>query len=337
MTLRLGILGAGGIAETFTADILGAGHQGHDLDVVAVGSRDQAKSDGFARRFEIERAYGDYEALVQDPAVDAVYIATPHVFHREQALLAIAAGKHVLVEKPFTVNAAEAREVFGAAAAAGVIALDAMWTRFLPQTARLREILRAGTIGEPRLFVGTHAQSLPTDPRHRINDPALGGGALLDLGVYPVAFALDVLGAPIAISAQARLSEQGVDRSIASAMTHTGSGEHGTAQSILFSALDVASDNTGLIQGTEGRIQLAGPFFTPQGFTVHGPDGSVVERYEPDEKGLRGMHHQALELARLIDEGWSDDTALTPAATIAVMETMDEMRRQVGVRYPSDG
>jgi predicted dehydrogenase len=331
VTLRFGILGAGGIADTFTRDLVGARALGHDVEVVAVGARDRARADEFAGRFGIARAHGDYEALLQDPAVDAVYVATPHVFHREQALAAIAAGKHVLVEKPFTVNAVEAREVSGAAAAAGVIALEAMWTRFLPQTARLRALLRGGAIGEPRLFVGTHAQSLPTDPGHRINDPALGGGALLDLGVYPVAFALDMLGLPTAISAQARLSDQGVDRSIASAMTH------GAAQSILFSALDLASENTGLIQGTEGRIQLAGPFFTPQGFTVHAPDGTVVERFEPDEQGLRGMHHQALELARLVEEGWSDDAPLTPDATIAVMETMDEMRRQVGVRYPSEG
>ena len=328
--LRWGILGAGGIAETFTRDLVGARAQGAPLDVVAVGARDQARSQEFADRFGILRAHGSYEALVADPDVDAVYVATPHVFHRDQALLAIAAGKHVLVEKPFTVNAAEAREVFAAAEAASVVALDAMWTRFVPQNVRLRGILRSGAIGELRLFTGTHAQALPTDPRHRINDPALGGGALLDLGVYPVAFAHDVLGAPTAIAAQARLSSQGVDASIGSVM------QHGDAQSLLFSALDLAAVNSGRIDGTAGRIEIDSPFFVPGGFTVYDSSGAVVERYDADEKGLRGMQHQAFEMARLVDEGWSDDAPLTPADTIAIMESMDEMRRQVGVAYEAD-
>lgn len=328
--LRWGILGAGGIADTFVRDLIGAAAAGADLEVTAVGSRDAARSREFADRHGIERSHGSYEALVADDGVDAVYVATPHVFHREQALLAIAAGRHVLVEKPFTLSADEAREVFAAAEARGVVALDAMWTRFVPQNHRLRRILRDGVIGEVRYFAGTHAQSLPTDPRHRMNDPALGGGALLDLGVYPVAFAHDVLGAPSAVAATARLSDQGVDMSVAS------SSVHGAAQASLFSALDLAADNTGTIVGTSGRIEIDAPFFSPVGFTVFDSVGAIVERYDADERGLRGMHHQALELARLVDEGWSDDAPLTPADTIAIMQTMDEIRRQIGVVYPGE-
>ncbi|BDZ51626.1 hypothetical protein GCM10025867_38670 [Frondihabitans sucicola] len=217
MSLRWGILGTGGIAATFVGDLQGAG-----FTVSAVGARKTETSREFADRFGIAVAHGSYAELVADPGVDVVYVATPHVFHREQALLAIAAGKHVLVEKPFTVNADEAREIFTAAERAGVVALEAMWTRFLPQNQRLREILRSGLIGERRLFTGTHAQSLPTDPRHRINDPALGGGALLDLGVYPVAFALDVLGTPTGVQASAVLSDQGVDARVAAVLEHEG-------------------------------------------------------------------------------------------------------------------
>lgn len=331
MTFRWGILGAGGIAATFVSDLLGAVEQGADLSVVAVGSRDITTSQAFADRFGIATAHGSYDDLVADPSVDGVYIATPHVFHRDQALLAIAAGKHVLVEKPFTINAAEAREVFEAAEKAGVIALEAMWTRFLPQNERLREILRSGVIGEVGLFTGTHGQALPTDPSHRINDPALGGGSMLDLGVYPVAFALDVLGAPTAVHASGLLSDRGVDRRVAAILDHEGG-----ARSTVFSALDLRQTNSARIDGSLGRIEIDDTFFVASGFTVFDSDGRVVERYDSDEHGLRGMQHQAIELARLAASGWGSGGPLTPAGTIAVAEAMDEIRRQIGVRYPSE-
>ncbi|GAA4676975.1 Gfo/Idh/MocA family protein [Frondihabitans cladoniiphilus] len=330
-SIRWGILGAGGIASTFVADLLGAREQGADFTVSAVGSRRAETSRAFADRFGIEHAHASYEALVSDPTVDVVYIATPHVFHRDQALLAIAAGKHVLVEKPFTINAVEAREIFDEAEAAGVIALEAMWTRFLPQNDELRRILRSGLIGEPRFFHGTHFQSLPTDPHHRINDPALGGGALLDLGVYPVSFALDVFGAPTSILASGLLSEQGVDKRVSTVFGHTGG-----AASTTSSALDTAGPNAGSIQGSEGRVEIDGTFFTASGLTVFDAEGEVLERYDSDEGGLRGMHHQALEMARLVEHGRSADDRLSPADTLAVMATMDEIRRQIGVRYPSE-
>jgi predicted dehydrogenase len=329
-SIRWGILGPGGIAATFVSDLQGAEKQGYPLRVTAVGSRDGASAEEFAARFGIARAHAGYEALVADPEVDAVYVATPHVFHREQALLAIAAGKHVLVEKPFAVNAAEARDIFDAAEAAGVVALEAMWTRFLPQTTHLHEVIASGVIGEPRLFTGTHAQNLPTDPRHRINDPALGGGALLDLGVYPVAFALDVLGAPTGVHASAVLSDQGVDARVSALLEHEGG-----ARSMLYSALDLRMSNSAVLAGTTGRIDIDATFFTPSGFTVYDTDDVVVERYDADEHGLRGMHHQALELARVVADGW-EGSPLTPADTIAVATTMDEIRRQIGVRYPSE-
>lgn len=327
--IRWGILGPGGIASTFVADLVGARDQGVDLDVTAVGSRTLATAQKFADEFGIAHAHGSYEALVADATVDAIYIATPHAFHRDQALLAIAAGKHVLIEKPITLNADEAREVYAAAEQAGVIALEAMWTRFLPQNRELRRILRSGAIGDLRLFTGTHAQKLPSDPDHRLNDPALGGGALLDLGVYPVAFALDVLGAPTSVSASGVLSDRGVDRSSGVVLSHDGG-----ATSLIYSALDVALVNSARIDGTDGRIEIDDTFFAPSGFSVYAADGSLVTRYDTDDDGLRGMQFQAIELARLVDEGWSDDAALTPAASIAVMETMDEVRRQLGVVYP---
>ena len=194
--LRWGILGTGFIAGLQTQDL-----QEHGFTVQAVGSRSLESASAFAEQYGVATAHGSYESLVADPSVDVVYIATPHPFHHGNALLALNAGKHVLVEKAFTMNAREAQEVFDLAAAKGLVALEAMWSRFLPHMIRLREIIANGTIGEVRKVIASHNQNLPKDPAHRLNDPALGGGALLDLGVYPVSFAIDILGSPETIRA----------------------------------------------------------------------------------------------------------------------------------------
>ncbi|WP_314103457.1 Gfo/Idh/MocA family oxidoreductase [uncultured Frigoribacterium sp.] len=324
MSIRWGILGAGGIADTFVNDLAAAG-----IAVAAVGSRDADKARRFADDHGITTAHGSYDDLVADPEVDAVYVATPHVFHEQNALLAIRAGKHVLVEKPFTVSADEAGRVLAAAREAGVVALEAMWTRYLPQQARLREVVRSGVIGEPRLLTAAHMQSLPTDPQHRLNDPALGGGALLDLGVYPVSFAHDLLGPVEAVAATAVLSGQGVDARTGITLRHANG-----ATSNLFCALDTAGRNDAVLHGSAGRIEIDATFFTPGGFTVRDAEGEIVDRFDSDEGDLRGMQHQALELARLAEAGDLESPALTSDGILAVMATMDEVRRQVGVHYP---
>jgi len=324
MSIRWGILGAGGIADTFVNDLAAAG-----IAVAAVGSRDADKARRFADDHGITTAHGSYDDLVADPEVDAVYVATPHVFHEQNALLAIRAGKHVLVEKPFTVSADEAGRVLAAAREAGVVALEAMWTRYLPQQARLREVVRSGVIGEPRLLTAAHMQSLPTDPQHRLNDPALGGGALLDLGVYPVSFAHDLLGPVEAVAATAVLSGQGVDARTGITLRHANG-----ATSNLFCALDTAGRNDAVLHGSAGRIEIDATFFTPGGFTVRDAEGEIVDRFDSDEGDLRGMQHQALELARLAEAGELESPALTSDGILAVMATMDEVRRQVGVHYP---
>jgi predicted dehydrogenase len=324
MSIRWGILGAGGIADTFVNDLTRAG-----ITVSAVGSRDGGKARRFADDHGVQTAHGSYDDLVADPEVDAVYVATPHVFHEQNALLAIRAGKHVLVEKPFTVTAAEAERVLTAARDAGVVALEAMWTRYLPQQVRLREVVRSGVIGEPRLLTAAHMQSLPTDPRHRLNDPALGGGALLDLGVYPVSFAHDLLGPVDAVAATAVLSDQGVDTRTGITLRHANG-----ATSNLFCALDTSGRNDAVLHGSSGRIEIDHTFYSPGGFTVLDADGQVLERFDSDEGDLRGMNHQALELARLVEAGELESPALTSDGIVAVMATMDEVRRQVGVQYP---
>ena len=187
--IRWGILATGGIAHAFTADLRTAG-----LDVVAVGSRSAGSARAFAEQYGIAHAHGSYEALVADPEVDIVYVASPHSHHLAHATLALEAGKHVLIEKAVTLDADEAIALRDLAAARGLLVMEAMWTRYLPHMVRVREIVAAGTLGEVRTVIADHTQRISDDPAHRLNALELGGGALLDLGIYPVSFAVDILG-----------------------------------------------------------------------------------------------------------------------------------------------
>ncbi|WP_082687758.1 Gfo/Idh/MocA family protein [Curtobacterium oceanosedimentum] len=325
MTVRWGVIGTGGIAHSFVADCTAAG-----IDFVAVGSRTRESAEEFATEHGIARAHGSYAELVADPDVDAVYVATPHSRHAEDALLAIAAGKHVLVEKAFTITAAEARRVVDAARRADVAVSEAMWTRFLPQMRMIRELVAEGRIGRPRLVEATHHQALPTDPHHRLNDPALGGGAILDLGVYPISFAVDVLGVPTAVTAAGTLSDQGVDTQMGVVLTHEGG-----AQSMLHFGLDLRSPNTASVIGEDGRIDLDDTWYTPTTWRLRDRDGTVVEEYDSREE-LTGYAHEARAFEAMVTSGTHEGGVMDPEETVAIMAVMDEARRQVGVRYAAD-
>jgi predicted dehydrogenase len=325
MTVRWGVIGTGGIARSFVGDCAAAG-----IEFVAVGSRTAEAARSFADEFGIPNAHGSYEALVADPDVDAVYVATPHSRHAEDALLAIGAGKHVLVEKAFTITADQARTVVDAARRADVAVMEAMWTRFLPQMAMIRELVAEGRIGRPRVVEATHHQALPDDPSHRLNDPALGGGALLDLGVYPVSFAVDVLGVPTGVVAAGTLSDQGVDTQMGLVLTHEGG-----AQSVLHFGLDLRSPNSASIIGEAGRIDLDATWFTPTTWRVRDRDGAVVEEFDGREE-LTGYAHEARAFETMVTSGNHEGGPMDPEETIAVMALMDEARRQVGVRYAAD-
>ncbi|PVZ56028.1 Gfo/Idh/MocA family protein [Arthrobacter sp. H-02-3] len=323
--IRWGILGTGFIAGLQTQDLIKNG-----FTVQAVGSRTLDSSQAFAEEYGVATAHGSYEDLVADPLVDVVYIATPHPFHHANALLALNAGKHVLVEKSFTMNAREAQDVVDLAESKGLVALEAMWSRFLPHMIRIRAIIEEGTIGEVRKVVASHNQSLPKDPAHRLNDPALGGGALLDLGIYPVSFAFDILGTPETIRASASMTATGVDRQTAAIFEYVGG-----QQAIVDCELDAASANRAMVIGTEGWIDIESTWYNPTPFTVHALDGSVVERYEQPVDS-RGMQYQAAELERLVREGVTSGTILPPRESVAVMAAMDDIRRQIGLSYDAD-
>ena len=324
--VRWGILATGGIAHAFTKDLRTAGR-----DLAAVGSRRADAAQAFADEYEIPHAHGSYEALVEDPDVDIVYIATPHPAHADNAILALEHGKHVLVEKPFTLTAAEAARVRDVARAKGLLAMEAMWTRYLPHMIRIREIVDSGVIGDVRALFADHTQSITTDPAHRLNAIELGGGALLDLGIYPVSFAWDILGAPTSITASAQLIETGVDSEVATTFTHASG-----AISTTISAARSAGPNTAHILGTKARIDIDRTWYNPTSFRVIAPDGTILEDYVSHNEG-RGMQFQALAAERFIAEGRTDSDLLGIDETVAIMQTLDDIRALIGVRYPQEG
>lgn len=323
--VRWGILATGGIAHSFVKDLVQHGHI-----VAAVGSRSMENAQKFADEYGIKTAYGSYEDLVADPNVDAIYVATPHPMHAENAKLALNAGKHVLIEKAITLNAGEAREVVDLAESKGLVVLEAMWTRFLPHMIRIREIVASGALGTIKSLSADHTQGLPSDPKHRLNALELGGGALLDLGIYPISFIWDILGKPTLNHAEARFRETGADSHISMIFSHEGG-----AVSTAVIASDTAGPNDARILGTEGRIEIDGVWYAPTTFRVYSGKDKLVEEYVSDVTG-RGMQYEADELERLVAAGLTAGEILPPSESAAIMETLDEIRAAIGLKYPGE-
>jgi predicted dehydrogenase len=322
-TVRWGVIATGGIASAFVTDL----RLLEGTEVVAVGSRSQDSADRFAAEHSIGRAYPTYASLVSDDEVDVVYVATPHPGHHAAALLAIEAGKAVLVEKPFTMDAAEARSLVAAARARDVFLMEAMWARFVPWAVRLRELLADGTLGEIRQVIADHGQWFPQDASHRLFAPDLGGGALLDLGVYPVSFASMVLGSPAAVTAVSDPAFTGVDATTSILLQYAGG-----AHAVLTATLTAPGPTTAAVVGTDARVQVDGPFYTPAGFTLTRRDGTS-ERFDHPVAG-RGLRFEAAEVIACLREGRLESDVMPLDETVAIMATLDEVRRQVGLRYP---
>ena len=325
--LRWGILGAGGIAKAQVKDM-----KLHGFDVVAVAARDLAKAQAWADEMGVPTAYGSYEELAADPGVDAVYIATQHPWHAAAARITLAAGKHTLIEKPFTMDAVEAHELADLAAERGVVVLEAMWTRFLPHMVRIREILAQGLLGDVRTVLVDHDQKI--DHIDRLVQPELGGGALLDLGIYPMSFAWDVLGAPSTIVAHATKLPSGVDAQTSIILAYP-SGAH----AVLQTQLDARGPNRAAINGATGRIEIEAVWYNQATFTrwattADGSGEEVVERFDSRVEG-RGMHFQAAELERIVASGQLAGDVLPPSETVAIMAAMDAVREQIGLSYPA--
>ncbi|MET8825006.1 Gfo/Idh/MocA family oxidoreductase [Streptomyces sp. NPDC004610] len=326
--VRWGILATGGIAAAFTADLIDL----PEAEVVAVASRSEDSARAFAERFGIARAYGDWAALAADEDVDVVYVATPHSAHRAAAGMCLAAGRNVLCEKAFTLNAREAGELAALAREHDRFLMEAMWMYCHPLVRRLKALVDDGAIGAVRTVHADFGLAGPFPPSHRLRDPAQGGGALLDLGVYPVSFAQLLLGEPDGVTASAVRSEEGVDLQTGAVLTWAGG-----ALAALHCSLVGATGTTASVTGSAGRIDVPDGFFHPERFVLHragrDPEEFVLDPADGPRSTLR---HEAREVMRALRAGEKESPLVPLDGTLAVMRTLDTIRDRIGVRYPGE-
>ena len=315
--LRWGVLGAGWIASQMAFALRDTSQQ-----VVAVGSRDATRAQAFAEEHAPGATpHGDYASLVADPEVDIVYIASPHSEHLEHALLAIAAGKHVLVEKPMAPTADEARQIIAVARAAGVFCMEAMWTRFLPHIDVLRQVLDLGLLGEVSTVLADHSIPLWPDGPERLADPALAGGAMLDLGIYPLSFASLTLGGLSSATGLGTLTDRGVDRRVA----FVAQGPSGAVAS-LSTDMSVSSPTTASVNGTWARLELDTMFYMPTTMRLVGADGVILDTMTGDPiEQHRGMRHEATEVALRITAGETESPVMPLDETVRVLGVAGEL------------
>lgn len=321
--LRWGFLSAGGIAAQVAEDFQHAG-----LTIQALGARDLGKANDFADRFGIPNRHQGYEALVSDPEVDIVYISTIHPFHHRDALMALNAGKHLLVEKPFTINAKEAAEIYALAKAKNLFVMEAMWTRFLPTMNAVFEVINSGALGEIELLTADHSQALTHIPR--LVELELGGGALLDLGIYPISFAHRIFGKPSVITAKGRLNSEGADATTSMIFEYAG-GKQATMTTSFLGAGPV----TASVVGTLARIDLDRSFYGQTTFRVINNKGEVLKSYQESIKG-QGRQYQAIHVEECIQQGVTESPVMSLAETVEIMQVLDEVRAQIGLVYPTE-
>jgi predicted dehydrogenase len=299
-----------------------------DQRITAVASRSQERAYAFAQRHGIATAHGSYEALVADPDIDIVYVAAPHAQHKSLALLAINAGKHVLIEKPLALNAAEGKDIKDAAGTKGVLAAEAMWTRYLPQFDVLQQVIDRGDLGAIRLASADVGWQIPLDPTSRFFDPALGGGAALDMGVYGYWFAQFAIGRPTAVAAVGSLTSTGVDDQSITSLT----GTQGRYASVT-TTMQATNSGLGSIIGTVGSAHFLDPFVFPARFAVTADNTSHTWE---DSSGLRlrqGLVWQTAAIAQYVADGRTDSPVHSLDDAISVLATIDSVRQQL--RTPS--
>ena len=323
-TFRWGVAGPGGIASRFAE----AMQLVDDGEITAVASRSGDRADAFAGRFGIRTAYADYAALRDDPDVDIVYVATPHSRHEADTIAFVEAGKHVLCEKPFALNAGQAGRMVDAARAHGVFLMEAMWSRFLPTYRALTDVLGAGRIGEPLLVEADFGFRMPVMPEHRLFDPRLGGGALLDVGVYPIQLCSLVLGPPDRVVAAGSLGETGVDDQVAAVLHHPGG-----ALGVVKAAIRVSTACGARISGTDGWIELPPFMHCPTSMSVGGPNG--LERIDGAYEG-DGLRFQILEVQRCVAEGSVESDVMPLDESVAITRTLDAVRADIGLGFPGE-
>jgi predicted dehydrogenase len=322
---RWGILATGRIAGTFAEGLQSAA----DAELVAVGSRTQQKADEFGEKYGVPHRHGSYEALAADDDVDVIYVSTPHVLHKDNTILCLQAGKAVLCEKPFTINAAEARQVVQLARDRKLFLMEAMWTRYLPLVVRVRQMVADGAIGEPRMVQVDFGFRSGWNPQGRLLNPDLGGGSLLDVGVYNVSLASMLLGTPTRIATVAHLGETGVDEQAAFVLA-----DDDGRIAVLSSAIRTGTVQEAYLFGTEGRIHIHSPFWKPTKATlsVPGKDDQLIEL--PFEGN--GYNYEAEEVGRCLREGRLESDVMPLDETLTIMQTLDRIRAEWGLKYPTE-
>lgn len=331
--VRWGILATGKIATAFVRNLALL----EECEVAAVAARRQESADAFADEHGIGTAYGDYRALVEDPAVDVVYVATPHALHRAHVELAFEAGKPALCEKALTLNAPDAEHLVALARERNLFLMEGMWMRCNPLVRRLQQLLDTGVLGEVRQVradIGFLVDKPPTD---RLLDLALGGGALLDMGIYPLTFAHLFLGPPSSVAAAAVLSEAGVDVNLALSL-----GYDSGAVAALSATMTAWSPRTASIATDLGRIDVPAGFHNPSSVTWTAYDtdpdlGGPADPVEIHEERIgTGLAHEALEVVRCLRNGETESPLVPLAETVAMLRLMDRIREQIGLRYDVD-
>lgn len=326
--VNIAILGAGNIADIMARTLNGMLKAGReDFCLYAVAARELSRAQAFADAHQVCKAYGSYEEMLADEAVNLVYIATPHSHHYEQILLCLEAGKHVLCEKAFTMNARQAKEVLALAEQKGLLLTEAIWTRYMPSRRMINELLESGAIGTPAMLSANLCYLIGHKDRIRL--PELAGGALLDIGIYTLNFALMHFGVPSEIDSSVQLTELGVDAQ----ETITFRYADGRMASLHASTLGL-SDRRGLIYGSEGYLEIEN-INNPQHITVYDRNRNIVRELDVPEQ-VSGYEYEVEACLKAIAAGETECPEMPHAETIRVMEMMDELRHTWGVVYPGE-
>jgi predicted dehydrogenase len=327
--IRWGILGCGRIARKFASDLKLV----DNAELVACGARHALSADTFGREFSVKNIHHSYESLAQDNEVDVIYVATPHSHHHEHTLLCINNNKAVLCEKAFAINCKQAKEMIDAARAKNVFLMEAVWTKFLEPFNKVKKMIDDGMIGEVKSMLANFGFRAPAEAPQRLLKPSLGGGTMLDIGIYNVFTALFFLGKPDKIVADAMLTADNVDEQCAVTFKYN---DGKLAQ--LFSTFISDTSTEADIYGTKGRIHLTTRYYTPfttiEYFTGKQETKQVID-LNIDEEGF-GYEHEARHVCECLEKGLTESPVMTHADTLLLMETLDAIRRQAGIIYDVD-
>lgn len=325
-TYNWAILGPGNIARKFAQDLALV----PQARLHAVASRSLANAQAFAAEFGVPHAVGSYEDLLAVPGIDAVYIATPHSEHYAHTLLCLRAGLPVLCEKAFAQNAGQAQEMIRVAREGRVLLMEAFWTRFFPAIAQALTLVAAGHIGEVKHLVADFGFATPYQPAGRLFNPALAGGSLLDIGVYPLFISQLFLGVPSAVGAVATFAPTGVDLNCAMSLAYPGG-----ATASLFSTIEAQTENRCVLFGTKGKLHLLGRFHAPTGVQVQLTGEELTQTFSCPAPGL-GYHYEAAHVQECLAQGLTESPLLPLDFSLQLMQQLDAVRQHIGLRYPGE-